>query len=464
MSTYNHYFYNPSTTYSIDFSYSDTNQIKVKRKNLNDILFHLDGNSIVFEEQLSENEEFYIIRETPIEGFDFINNNLTKYNIERLKDNLQSNIIEAKDRADTYIESLNNLDYYTKNDTDILLSSLNSTLLSNVDNKLVNYYDINHINSHYYDINAIDTALTSKVNYSDLVDFYTKSEVDAQLLLKVNSSVLNSYYNKTEVDTQISTSLNNYYTKTQVDTLLSNVSGGNVDLSSYYTKPQVDTLLTPKITIDDVNYALTSYYNKTQIDSMLSSSGGNSPTGMSLYPQPILYNTQNLNTAHNTLAFGTYFYPGALIKQPDNKYRIRLLASGNYPLNGMSVKLLIQSSGSTFNHYKTIPITFNNSPNLNVSSNISIFQYYYSDQFVEPLLGDPTYVILVCFSSNSTTTTSFAFGNYNSSLTSGLNRYGTNTNGMAIVGTTGPGIGQFDIATGTFATGGNGTYGLSIVR
>lgn len=69
------------------------------------------------------------------------------------------------------------------------------------------------------------------------LDYYTKEEIDVML----SNLSLDDYYTKSEVDTIISNvevDLSNYYTKSQVDNKIASVKP---DLSNYYNKSQIDT-------------------------------------------------------------------------------------------------------------------------------------------------------------------------------------------------------------------------------
>ena len=68
------------------------------------------------------------------------------------------------------------------------------------------------------------------------LDYYTKEEIDVML----SNLSLDDYYTKSEVDTKISNvevDLSDYYTKSQVDTKIANAKP---DLSNYYNKSQID--------------------------------------------------------------------------------------------------------------------------------------------------------------------------------------------------------------------------------
>ena len=102
---------------------------------------------------------------------------------------------ETDQLLDSKADSSDLEDYYTKAETDALLTD-------------------------YYDKSATDSLLAAKADASDLADYYTKSESDILWATKANISDLNDYYTKTAADTLLAdkadaSALNDYYTKTQ---------------------------------------------------------------------------------------------------------------------------------------------------------------------------------------------------------------------------------------------------------
>ena len=131
---------------------------------------------------------------------------------------------------------------------------------------------------------AIDKALSDASAYTDtkLQDYYTKSQTDAIVSSLSNSlsalrGELGNYYTKGEVNS-IASSLSDsiealkgelhgsYYNKTQVDALIAGISD-SVDLSNYYTKSQVDGIASSLS--NSFNSKLQGYYTKGQVDELL---------------------------------------------------------------------------------------------------------------------------------------------------------------------------------------------------
>lgn len=164
-------------------------------------------------------------------------------------------------QRDTGIDLTQELDfteYYTKSETDGLLST-------KVDDAQL---------PDYYTKLEVDTIVDGiEGGGADLTNYYTKTATNALLDAKVDDTQLDNYYDKSTVDTtladyytstQVDANLNNYYTKAAADALL----GGKVDdaqLDNYYTKTVLDVSLADKVD----NADLTSYYTKTATDGLL---------------------------------------------------------------------------------------------------------------------------------------------------------------------------------------------------
>ena len=131
--------------------------------------------------------------------------------IDRVEDTV------TQEEIATYLEQYL-ADYYTKEQIDEIIANLNI--------------------SNYYTKSETDTLLSAKANTSNV---YNKTETDNLLSAKANS---NNVYTKSETDTLLNTKANsnNVYTKSETDTLLSAKANSN----NVYTKSETDNLLSAK--------------------------------------------------------------------------------------------------------------------------------------------------------------------------------------------------------------------------
>ncbi|KAA6371423.1 MAG: hypothetical protein EZS28_033050, partial [Streblomastix strix] len=115
----------------------------------------------------------------------------------------------------------------------------------------------------------IDEMLDKKLNVSDQIDAYTKSEDDALLLLKADKSELIDAYSKTEDDELLALKLNisdqiDAYNKTEAGALLFLKADKSEPIDAY-TKTEADALLEDKLNISDQTDA----YTKQEDDALL---------------------------------------------------------------------------------------------------------------------------------------------------------------------------------------------------
>lgn len=103
----------------------------------------------------------------------------------------------------------------------------------------------NEINEKFYTKEQIDTKLEGisggtggggSTGGGTCSDCYTKSEIDTKLNSKVNTSDLSNYYTKPEVDNLLS----KYYTKKQIDILLRKVIVNQQVLGGAIYNPDID--------------------------------------------------------------------------------------------------------------------------------------------------------------------------------------------------------------------------------
>ena len=98
------------------------------------------------------------------------------------------------------------------------------------------------VNEKFYTKEQIDTMIESGSGGTGgggdgtCSDCYTKSEIDTKLNSKVNTSDLSNYYTKSEVDNLLS----KYYTKKQVDILLRKVIVNQQVLGGAIYNPDID--------------------------------------------------------------------------------------------------------------------------------------------------------------------------------------------------------------------------------
>ncbi|KAA6377965.1 MAG: hypothetical protein EZS28_026507 [Streblomastix strix] len=109
-----------------------------------------------------------------------------------------------------------------------------------------NYYNKSQTNSQ----TETDQKLNLKLNISDQIDAYTKTQDDALLLLKADKTQLIDAYSKTEADALLDDKLNvsdqiDAYTKTQDDALLL-LKADKTQLIDSYTKGETNNLLNNK--------------------------------------------------------------------------------------------------------------------------------------------------------------------------------------------------------------------------
>ena len=87
--------------------------------------------------------------------------------------------------------------FYTKTATDALLNSkANNVTLTN------NYYDRANIDGK---ISTINTAIATKANNTQLDNYYTKTQTDNLLTSSTVNVDLSNYYDKANIDGKIST-------------------------------------------------------------------------------------------------------------------------------------------------------------------------------------------------------------------------------------------------------------------
>ncbi|KAA6376778.1 MAG: hypothetical protein EZS28_027696, partial [Streblomastix strix] len=159
------------------------------------------------------------------------------------------------------------IDSYTKTETDKLLNNKANTGVS-------------------YTKGEDDTLLFAKADKTQLIDAYSKSEDDALLLLKADKTQLIDAYTKTETNNLLNnkTDTGVSYTKGEDDTLLfakvdktqlidaytktqtDNLLNDKANQSTTYTKIEIDQLISQ---IDTGDVDLSSYYTKTKTDELL---------------------------------------------------------------------------------------------------------------------------------------------------------------------------------------------------
>ena len=214
----------------------------------------------------------------------------TAYTTSKLSSALGAYSTTAETNASIAVALLN---YYTKTQVDDLFSS-----------NLANYYTRLQINTKlldYYTKPETEGLVSTSISTA-IANYYTKAQIDTQIALRatINSptltgeprsttpdinenstriattayttsklnSTLGAYSTTAETNASIAAALLNYYTKAQVDGLFAS------NLASYYTKLQIDTkfldyytkLETERLVGTSINTAIANYYTKLQID------------------------------------------------------------------------------------------------------------------------------------------------------------------------------------------------------
>lgn len=97
------------------------------------------------------------------------------------------------------------------------------------------------------DVADLEETKADKTELPDLTDYYTKTQTDSLLSQKADQATT---YTKTEVDNQLATkinigALNAYYDKTDIDNMLSNYAETSdlPDMTNYYTKSEIDATI-----------------------------------------------------------------------------------------------------------------------------------------------------------------------------------------------------------------------------
>lgn len=238
-------------------------------------------------------------------GKPLVTNGLDRYN-QYIRLSLASQIEPiyiSLENLKTNADNIDLLKYFTKEETNKLVSTSISKAVSDIETKIrLNYFTKDDVKSAVAklkkDIDKVGEELEEdKLNLAS--NYYTKEEVRAQI---ASSDVdLSNYYTKSDVENLISKiesvvedieddvrrvedSLNdtksnlasNYYNKTEVKDLISNVK---VDLSGYYTKTETDTIvngiekdiLANTTSINDVKSNIsTNYYTKDEVKDLIS--------------------------------------------------------------------------------------------------------------------------------------------------------------------------------------------------
>lgn len=147
--------------------------------------------------------------------------------------------------------------FYTKDDTDILLSGMRNTLNQNIRSFS---QTIEEIKTSYDDITKDVSLISTQVN-SKLNSFSTQIENNNSEVTSVRNYV-----------TQIVEKSNDTYSKKEIDQLFSSING---KLSGLYTSSQVDSLVNPlKSQIAILQKKVTDIENNSTGSSGSSSSGG----------------------------------------------------------------------------------------------------------------------------------------------------------------------------------------------
>ena len=250
----------------------------------------IDGNDIIDINNLfshsSEIDNYYTI--TDIDNI--IDNYYTKqqidislgdyYTIQQLNTSFSNYYIISQ--IDNLLnDKANQSTTYTKTETDneitvAVTNSYNLTLTevytkANVDSLM----SLKAPLTDTYTRSMIDAGLLLK---ADQATTYTKSEIDALnagmylknevnnlLDLKLNSSNILNYYNKTELDSMFA----NYYTRSYLDVVFGNIDNLLIDKanqSTTYTKNEIDALNAGMYWQYQVNDL---FYNKTEIDNII---------------------------------------------------------------------------------------------------------------------------------------------------------------------------------------------------
>ena len=250
----------------------------------------IDGNDIIDINNLfshsSEIDNYYTI--TDIDNI--IDNYYTKqqidislgdyYTIQQLNTSFSNYYIISQ--IDNLLnDKANQSTTYTKTETDneitiAVVNSYNSTL-----NEVYTKANVDALMSlkapltDTYTRSIIDAGLLLK---ADQATTYTKNEIDALnagmylknevnnlLDLKLNSSNILNYYNKTELDSMFA----NYYTRSYLDVVFGNIDNLLIDKanqSTTYTKNEIDALNAGMYWQYQVNDL---FYNKTEIDNII---------------------------------------------------------------------------------------------------------------------------------------------------------------------------------------------------